>query len=68
MTFPFSTLQVVLVSSSPVMPRRVLLALFRPSWMASSTLLDDDATICDTLATAINPSLRVSWRPTGTTY
>src|ERR1700722_16122865 len=46
------------------MPRNVLLARARPSWIAASKLVGEAAVILDTLATAISASL-VDWLPMG---
>src|ERR1700733_15205331 len=46
------------------MPRSVLLARARPSWIAASKLVGEAAVIFDTLATAIVASL-VGWLPAG---
>src|SRR4029079_11221708 len=53
------------LTHAPRIPRSVLLARARPSWMASSKLFCDVALISDTLATDMTPSSIRSAAPAG---
>jgi hypothetical protein len=61
---PFFTLAFSSITFRPVIPRNVLFARGRPSWIAASKLVDEAAVIFDTLATAISASLK-DWPPLG---
>jgi hypothetical protein len=59
---PFFTLAFSSITCRPVIPRNVLFARVRPSWIAASKLVGEAAVIFDTLATAISASLK-DWPP-----